>query len=199
MESYPMNMNEAEVPQGSIVKGLIGALLGALIGGIAWGAAGLLTQQVFALLGVLVGFLVGKGYELLKGREGAVKIVIIILCAILAIVLGETIYNFGMMHQSYLEIADEIGAEMGIDLRKLLSTNPDAAHLYIVTETEAFQMMLKDKEFITELLKNLGQALLFAALGAAAVIARFGQPKEQTVQPPAHSPEEPADSDEAIG
>lgn len=195
MENY--NVDNAYADKGSVAKGLVGALLGAIIGALAWGVVGVLTQRVFSLLGIAIGFLVGKGYELLKGREGAMKIVIIILCTVLAVVLGETIYNVAMFHQTYMDTAAEIGAEARIDLVSLLKTNPDAAYLYIVPEMEALQMTVNDPDFRSDALANLGQALLFAAVGASAVIVNFGKSKQAAPAPAAAAPAEPSDPSDA--
>lgn len=185
MENYYDMEQES---QGSIARGLLGALIGAILGAIIWGAIGILTQSVFTLVGILLGFLVAKGYELLKGCEGVAKIVIVIVCVILAVVLGEAIYNVGMIHKGYLEGMEETASELtayGIDLKALLETNPDEAYeKYIYTEAEIFQMYLEDKVFWTDAAKNLAQALLFAAIGAAVVIIDMGK-KKQTVAAPA--------------
>lgn len=197
------NYMEEQKPQGSIVRGLIGALIGAILGAIVWGVVGILTQSVFTVIGILMGFLTAKGYDLLKGRQGAAKIVIVILCLIIAVVLGEAIYNVGMIHKTYLEGIDEVAAELegyGIDLKALLETNPDEAYeKYIYTEMEILQMYIEDKTFWSDVVKNLAQAMFFAAIGAAVVIIDFiGKNKQQTAAIPASAPDS-ANAPEAAG
>jgi len=145
MEMYNVETEK----QGSVLRGLVGALIGAVLGAAVWGVVGILTQRVFSLLGILLGFLCAKGYELLKGREGVAKIVIVILCVILAVVLGEAIFAVGTFHQMYVESIDTAASELemyGIDLKKLLEENPAEAYdKYLYTEAEMFKMALEDQ------------------------------------------------------
>lgn len=174
--------------QGSILRGLIGALLGAIIGGVLWGLIGILTQQVFMVAGVGLGLLVAYGYTLFKGREGAAKIVIVALCVILAVVLGEGLYNVGMIEQEYKampqyarEYLDEAGYNVGAMSEENLQMFYD---MLIPAKDEFYQEYLNDEEWRANALKNLGQALLFAALGAVGVIIGLGQKKQtDEVQP----------------
>lgn len=179
MEMYNVETEK----QGSVLRGLVGALIGAVLGAAVWGIVGILTQRVFSLLGFLLGFLCAKGYELLKGREGVAKIVIVILCVILAVVLGEAIFAVGTFHQMYVESIDTAASELemyGIDLKKLLEENPAEAYdKYLYTEAEMFKMALEDPEFWSESFKNLAQALLFAAIGAVVVIIDMNKKKQQ--------------------
>lgn len=179
MEMYNVETEK----QGSVLRGLVGALIGAVLGAAVWGVVGILTQRVFSLLGFLLGFLCAKGYELLKGREGVAKIVIVILCVILAVVLGEAIFAVGTFHQMYVESIDTAASELemyGIDLKKLLEENPAEAYdKYLYTEAEMFKMALEDPEFWSESFKNLAQALLFAAIGAVVVIIDMNKKKQQ--------------------
>jgi len=179
MEMYNVETEK----QGSVLRGLVGALIGAVLGAAVWGVVGILTQRVFSLLGILLGFLCAKGYELLKGREGVAKIVIVILCVILAVVLGEAIFAVGTFHQMYVESIDTAASELemyGIDLKKLLEENPAEAYdKYLYTEAEMFKMALEDPEFWSESFKNLAQALLFAAIGAVVVIIDMNKKKRQ--------------------
>lgn len=168
--------------KGSVLRGLLGALIGALLGAIVWGVVGILTQRVFSLLGILLGFLTAKGYELLKGRDGVIKIVIVIVCVVLSVVLGEAIYNAVSLHQVYMDGVEEVAAELatyGIDLKTLLKENPAEAYdKYLYTELEMFQTWLSEKEVQSDLIKGLGQALLFAAIGAVAVIVDLSKKKQ---------------------
>lgn len=188
MEMYNVETEK----QGSVLRGLVGALIGAVLGAAVWGIVGILTQRVFSLLGILLGFLCAKGYELLKGREGVAKIVIVILFVILAVVLGEAIFAVGTFHQMYVESIDTAASELemyGIDLKKLLEENPAEAYdKYLYTEAEMFKMALEDPEFWSESFKNLAQALLFAAIGAVVVIIDMNKKKQQPL-PAGEQPE----------
>jgi len=178
------NYGMEQQQEGSILRGLLGALIGAILGAVIWGAVGLLTQRVFSLIGILLGFLTAKGYELLKGRDGVVKIVIVVICVILSVVLGEAIYNGGMIHQAYLEKLESDIAyykTFNIDVQAMIETNPTLAYSeYLYTEKEVFEMYLTDKEYLADAGKNLVTALLFAAIGAGAVIVDMAKKKQQT-------------------
>ena len=178
------NYGMEQQQEGSILRGLLGALIGAILGAVIWGAVGLLTQRVFSLIGILLGFLTAKGYELLKGRDGVVKIVIVVICVILSVVLGEAIYNGGMIHQAYLEKVESDIAyykTFNIDVQAMIETNPTLAYSeYLYTEKEVFEMYLTDKEYLADAGKNLVTALLFAAIGAGAVIVDMAKKKQQT-------------------
>lgn len=178
------NYGMEQQQEGSVLRGLLGALIGAILGAVIWGAVGLLTQRVFSLIGILLGFLTAKGYELLKGRDGVVKIVIVVICVILSVVLGEAIYNGGMIHQAYLEKVESDIAyykTFNIDVQAMIETNPTLAYSeYLYTEKEVFEMYLTDKEYLADAGKNLVTALLFAAIGAGAVIVDMAKKKQQT-------------------
>ncbi len=197
--SYSMDRQQ----EGSVLRGLLGALIGAILGAVIWGAVGLLTQRVFSLIGVLLGFLTAKGYELLKGREGVIKIVIVVICVILSVVLGEAFYNGGMIHQSYLEKIEydiEYYSTLNIDVRSMMETNPELAFSeYLFTEQEIFQMYLADKEYLADVVKNLASALLFAAIGAGAVIVDMAKKKQASAAAPVISdqaePDQPEQTD----
>ena len=84
------NENRKQETGGSYVSGLIGALLGAVIGAVLW-AIVLNMGYVASIIGLVIGFLAEKGYNLLRGKQGKGKIGILIL----AIVLGVLIGTFG--------------------------------------------------------------------------------------------------------
>lgn len=169
MEQYS-GMYGQEENHGSIGRGLIGALLGAIIGGLLWGVVGILTQRVFALLGLALGFIIAKGYDLLKGREGAAKIVIISLCVILAVVLGEAVYYVGSFEMEYAKLPEYIAEELDVP-QAILKT-------FIPSKEEFYQSVLQDDEFKDAVVQDLLQALFFAAIGAVGVIANLVKKKE---------------------
>ena len=179
MENY--NYYEDQESKGSVVKGLIGALVGAILGGIVWGAVGLLTQRVFALLGLLLGFLVVKGYELLKGREGAVKLVIVIICVILSVVIGEAIYEIGMIEIEYGKMPEYLREELATMGYPSTMLTEDFLKSFIPEKSAFYEEVFADESFRKDALLNLGLALLFAALGAVGVIV--GMRKQTQPQP----------------
>lgn len=72
-------------------KGAIGALIGGLIGSIPWVIVYLLGYMVW-ILGLITGFAAKKGYELMGGRPGKLKVwiilPIIVICVLLATYAG---------------------------------------------------------------------------------------------------------------
>jgi hypothetical protein len=68
--------NPVEIqPEGSYIRGLVGALVGATIGAAAW----CLVMQlgiIASLVGFAIGWLAEKGYSLCKGRLGKGKTVV---------------------------------------------------------------------------------------------------------------------------
>lgn len=101
MENY--NVYE-EKKEGSTLGGVCGALIGAVIGAILWGVIGILTQHSYWIVAALIGVIVAFGYELLKGRKGVIKYVVIVLCVILAVVGGDLIYGGWIINEEYQEI-----------------------------------------------------------------------------------------------
>lgn len=83
-----IHMHEERKKTGSIFTGIIGALLGATIGAIPWAIASY-NGWFMAILGLLIGFLANKGYELCKGRENMAKGIILIFATIFGVFLGE--------------------------------------------------------------------------------------------------------------
>ncbi|MGN0793433.1 MAG: hypothetical protein ACI4MG_03040 [Aristaeellaceae bacterium] len=177
MEQYS-GMYGQEENQGSIGKGLIGALLGAIIGALLWGVVGILTQRVFALLGLALGFIIAKGYDLLKGREGAAKIVIISLCVILAVVLGEAVYYVGSIEMEYAKLPEYIAEELAANGKSINDVPQAILKARIPTKEEFYNRVLQDDDFKGAVVKDLLQALFFAAIGAVGVIANLVKKKE---------------------
>lgn len=181
MEQYEIN---DQPKQGSILKGFVGALLGALLGGILWGLIGFLTQQVFVIAGFGLGFLVAGGYNLFKGRKGVPMIIIVVLCVILSVVLGEALYNFGMLEQEYKRMPEyvrEALAEEGFNVETMADATLQMFYdMSIPTKEEFYRECLMDATWQADAFKNLGQALLFALLGAAGVI--FSMSKKDEAQ-----------------
>lgn len=135
---------------GNYVTGTIGALLGMVIGAVVWGfvlAAGYLAS----LVGLAMGWLSAKGYDLLKGKQGKGKVAILIVCVLLGVVLGTAL---GEGISLYSAIAD--GALPG----------------YTVWDVPGilFAMFTYSSEYRMGVLGNMGLGLLFAGLGVFALV-----------------------------
>lgn len=135
---------------GNYVTGTIGALLGMVIGAVVWGfvlAAGYLAS----LVGLAMGWLSAKGYDLLKGKQGKGKVAILIVCVLLGVVLGTAL---GEGISLYFAIAD--GALPGY-------TGWDVPGILLA-------MFAYSSEYRMGVLGNMGLGLLFAGLGVFALV-----------------------------
>lgn len=140
---------------GSYLTGAIGAILGALLGAVVW-AVVLLGGYVASLVGLLIGWLSDKGYNLLKGRKGKGKIAILIIAIILGVVVGT-------IGADIITLVQMIGAG---ELPGV--TVADIPAIILLT-------FLEDGEYRAGTLSNMGTGLLFAALGVYYIVIRAGK------------------------
>lgn len=201
--------NNYEYPQEqpkeqSILRGVIGAVLGAIIGAIIWAIVGLATEQVSTVVGFLVGLLIGLGYDLFKGRKGAARIVTMLVCVVLAIVIGESIFYGVTIHNWYKEEAEILATGTDDEIARYYNddegyadyqaANPLARKLYIselketfeADEAAYFQYMLGLSEVQDAFRSDLLQSLVFAVIGSALLLIKGGKteqdaPKTQSV------------------
>ncbi len=106
MEMNYEAMIQEEEKKGSVARGLIGAVIAAIVAAVLWAVIGVATDSVFVIAGLGVGLLVCWGYDLLKGREGAVRSVIVTVCVILAVVAGDLGYWAWTINSTYNEEMD---------------------------------------------------------------------------------------------
>ena len=136
---------EKETRTGSYFTGLIGALLGSTIGAVLW-AVVLYFGYVASIIGLAVGFLAEKGYNLFRGRQGRGKIVILILAVIFGVIVG----NFG---------ADVIA------LAQMIASGEAEGWGYADIPLMILLLLVEDPEYMMYTLRGLGMGLLFAGLG----------------------------------
>lgn len=163
MSEFDQSYNPFEQKEGSIVLGFVGALLGALIGAVIWAVVGILGYMA-SIVGVAIGFLSSKGYDLLKGRPGAAKIVSLILCVVIAVAVGTAGMYLWAINGEY----DTQFAELSAFEQK-----------FVMTKGEYVQSYIDDPDFMGEVIKDALVGLFFAALGAAGVIIDAGKKKQQ--------------------
>ena len=154
--------------KGSVVTGFIGAILGALIGAAVWTAVAVLLDLITALIGLLIGFLAAKGYDLLKGRQGKIKVVCVVLAVIIGVVVGVGGTYAWDIHSVYM---DTYGS--------LLGSNS----IFVRSEAEFFRNILADSEVLGEILKNLALGLVFAFLGCFSFLRDMGADKKAAAAP----------------
>ena len=159
-------MDQSYVPeheqQGSIIRGLIGALLGGIVGAVIAGLVYLILEQTSTLLGFVIGFLVGGGYNLLKGRKGVSLLVIGIVCSLLAVVLADVIFCVGLIEKDYAETVKQFD-EAGIS---------KSSPIY-PTRAECYDFYLNNEEFTDSVKKDLGTDLLMVGIPAIISIAGY--------------------------
>lgn len=129
---------------GNYLTGLLGALGGSALGAVVW-AIVLNAGYVASLVGLLIGWLAEKGYNLLKGKQGKAKIAILIVAIIFGVVLG----TFG---------AYALQVVMMINNGETYLTYGDIPGFLLALFTE-------DAEFRGAAMSDILQGLFFAALG----------------------------------
>jgi len=138
----PNSFKQEQPSLSKYLLGFIGALLGALIGTIPWAIAACFGWFV-GWLGFAIGFLSMKGYDLLGGKKGGIKKVIIIcLTTVIGVVLGNMT---GDILSLWKELS-KFGATLGASIR-------------------IYFEHIGDPDIIGNVLLNLILGLVFAALG----------------------------------
>ena len=143
---------QKEQSTGSYAMGALGAFLGAAVGAAAW-ALMLSIGFIASLVGLVIGWLAEKGYNLLKGKQGKGKIAILILAIIFGVLLGTfatdyfTLLSMVKSGEAYWLTAGEIPS-------------------YIV------YMLITNSEYLTATISNIVMGLLFAGLGVFALLKK---------------------------
>lgn len=161
-----------EEPRGSVIMGILGAAIGALIGAVVWALVGMLGYIV-SVVGLLTAFLASKGYDMLHGRQGKIKVVVLLVCVILAVLLGNAGTAAMQIHQVYQE---------------------EGYSLYI-NESAFFRLMvpalLEDSDFIGAIVKDSALGIGLAILGCFGLVSQAGRKKAKPAadQPAANAAE----------
>ena len=153
LESTEQQRREADT--GSYLEGLIGALLGATVGAVVW-ALVLMAGYVAALVGLLIGWLADKGYRLLHGKQGKGKVVILILAIVFGVVLGTL-------------------ASDGITLGQMIAAGELPGFTYGDIPNLILNILIQDGEYRAAVMGNMAMGVLFAGLGAFALVKKAGQ------------------------
>ena len=140
---------------GNYLTGTIGAFLGAGIGSILW-AVVLYMGYVASIVGLAIGWLAEKGYNLLKGKQGKAKVIILIL----AIIFGVLVGNF---------------ASDAITLATMISGGELPGFGFVDIPALIFLVLVEDSAYMSATLRNIGMGLLFAALGVFSLLKKAGR------------------------
>lgn len=146
------NTQRKEEATGSYGLGLIGALLGSVLGAIVW-AIVLNLGYVASVVGLLIGWLAEKGYNLLHGKQGKAKVLILIVAIIFGVLLGtfaaDAFTLIGMISNGELP-----GFAMG-----------DIPAIILI-------LLADDADYRIGTIGNILMGLLFAALGVFSLLRK---------------------------
>ena len=137
---------------GSYVQGLMGALGGAVLGAAVW-AIVLWLGYVASVVGLLIGWLAEKGYNLLHGKQGKGKIAILIVAIIFGVLLGTLIPD-------------------AVELGQMISVGEFPGYSYGDIPGMILVLLTQDATYLSARLGSAGIGLLFAALGVFALLRK---------------------------
>lgn len=149
-----------EADNGSYIKGFLGALIGSVLGAALW-AVVMYFGYVASLVGFVIGWLAEKGYNLLHGKQGKGKIVILILVIIFGVVLGT-------LAAECISCAEMIGSGELADL-----TYGDIPVLILA-------LLTVEAEYRNAVGLNILLGLLFAGLGVFTLLRKTGKAVTET-------------------
>lgn len=141
-----------EEDTGSYAQGLLGALGGAVLGAAVW-AIVLYMGYVASIVGLLIGWLAEKGYNLLHGKQGKGKVVILIIAIIFGVLLGTIVPDVVMLAQM-IDAGELPGYVYG-----------DIPYLIVF-------LLGADTEYLGATVGNMFMGLLFAALGVFTLLRK---------------------------
>jgi hypothetical protein len=139
--------------KGSLLPGILGAAMAAIAGAIPWALVFALGYMA-SIVGILIGLIVSKGYDLLHGRQGRVKIAVVLLFILLSVALGQVAGTSYQLSQYY----DETKAGLS-QYEEMAYSKTDAILLFWKED------VWSDSETMREILSNFGLGVFFALLG----------------------------------
>lgn len=137
---------------GSHLTGALGAIGGALIGAAVW-AGVLLLGYIASIVGLLIGFLAEKGYNLARGKQDKGKIAVLIIAIVLGVLVGTL-------------------AADAISLAQMIGSGELYEYTYGDIPLLILFLALNDAEYLMATLSNVGMGLLFAALGVFGLLRK---------------------------
>ncbi len=155
LQAQVQDSAQARKDSGSYARGAAGALLGAAGGALAWALLYVVTGRIYALVGLLMGFLANKCYDLFRGKQTTGKIVILVIAVILGVLLG----NYAAL---VYQAVDEFNCSVGDGI------------------AEVNRLLETDQELSSAFTQDCMMGLLFAAIG---VFALFAQAKKAVATP----------------
>ena len=153
LQAQMQDSAQAQKAEGSYLTGAVGALIGAAGGAVAWALLGMLGY-ISALVGLLMGFLADKCYDLFRGKRGYGKLAILAVSVIAGVFAG-----------TYAAYVAEGVKELGLSIADSMK------FINLAIEND----LLKD-----DFTKDCVMGIIFAALG---VIGLFMKTKQQVSAP----------------
>ncbi len=142
--------NQERLSKGNYLTGAIGAIIGSALGSVVWAILAVIGY-IASIVGLLIGFLAEKGYNLLGGKKGWGKMVILILAVLLGVVLG----NF-------------------ISLVYYCATEFEFASLGECISS-VFELCVYEPEVRSAMISDCLMGFFFAALGVIGLVTRAGK------------------------
>lgn len=136
-------------------RGFFGGLLGGIVGAIPWAIVYYLGYFV-GWLGLLIGFTVKKGYELLGGKPGRAKFWIILLITLLAVAFGQLLGD-------------------GIELAKAIADGDLPLFTYSQIPGLIIDSLIIDSDYLRATLLNFVIGVIFAMLGIFGILREVKQ------------------------
>ena len=137
-----------------LLRGTLGALAGSILGAVVWAVVAAFGY-ILSAVGLLIGFLSSKFYDLFGGKNCRAKLVIVILCVIIGVLLGNVFSLAYELSSLYDELVTEVASSQDV------ITKAEFIRECLVGEINIWQ----DSEVIGELAKNLLLGLVFAFVG----------------------------------
>lgn len=144
------------------VLGAVGAFIGAMLGALVWAVVGIMGY-IAAIIGWLIAFLSGKGYDLLGGKNGKAKIAIVIVCVIIAVIAGNFAAQIYFIHDAYVQAV--------ADLKPWEQAIPESEFMQM-----CIPMLWQDSDIAPGFFGDIAMGLLFAALGCWSIMREFVNP-----------------------
>ena len=141
-----------EADTGSHLTGALGAIGGALLGAVVW-ALVLMLGYVASVVGLLIGFLAERGYNLARGKQDKGKIAVLVIAIVLGVLAGTV-------------------AADAISLAQMIASGELYEFTYSEIPMLIIFLLLNDAEYMTATVSNCGMGLLFAALGVFGILRK---------------------------
>ena len=147
-----------------LLRGTLGALAGSILGAVVWAAVAAFGY-ILSACGLLIGFLSSKFYDLFGGKNCRAKLVIVIICVIIGVLLGNVFSLAYELSGLYDKLVTNVASSQDV------ITKAEFIRECLVGEINIWQ----DSEVISELVKNLLLGLVFAFVGCYSMFRSINQ------------------------